>query len=65
MTKKIENDNASQEIEELIDKKILNAKLDRYEEHLVISKNQMNFFFKVGGALLAVFGLILPILIFF
>ena len=55
----------SNNIEKLIDKKIQDAKLERYEEQLVISKNQMNFFFKIGGGLLAVFGLFIPILISF
>lgn len=55
----------SNNVEKLIDKKIQDAKLERYEEQLVISKNQMNFFFKIGGGLLAVFGLFIPILISF
>lgn len=48
-------------IENLIDQKIKDAKLDRYEEQLIISKNQLNFFFKIGGALLAIFGIIIPV----
>lgn len=51
--------------ENLIDKKIQDAKLDRYEEQVNISKDQLNFFFKIGGSLIAVFGLFIPILISF
>lgn len=60
-----ENDskNISHDIEKMIDQKIMKARLDRYEEQLIISKNQLSFFFKIGGALLAVVGLIIPILV--
>lgn len=53
----------AEEVEQLIDQKIMQARIDRYEEQLIISKNQLNFFFKIGGALLAVVGLIFPILV--
>lgn len=64
----MENRNSSHDlsktdIQNMIDNSIKDAKLERYEEQINISKNQMNFFFKVGGSLLAVFGLVLPILI--
>ncbi len=55
------SDFAKSEIEELINKKILEAKLERYEEQSIVSKNQLDFFFKIGFALLAIFGLILPL----
>ena len=58
-------DDKNNSIEHLMDQKIKDAKLDRYEEQLIISKNQLNFIFKIGGALLALFGIIFPLYLSF